>query len=324
MTRATRLRRRSLLGASAALMAPALANGQGAWPNRPVTMLVPYPPGGTTDLSIRPIAEPLGRALGQTVVIENRAGAGGTIGAQAVAQARDGHTFLVFPVAVMTIAQHVMRLAFDPATALVPVAMTSIAYNVIAAHPDVPFRDVAGLIAHAKAHPGQLRFGSAGPGTITQLSGELFAEAVGIRLEHVPYRGSAPSLTDLLGGRVQLLFDPVALPAIKEGRLRALATLAERRNPDLPDLPTIGELGHPNALAVPWYGIAAPAGTPREVIERLARATGEALATPEATRGMAPMGMAPFFEQGEAFAARVARERETYGALVRRLGVTPS
>lgn len=320
----TALGRRGLMAAPAALLLPGLARGQGAWPNRPVTMLVPYPPGGTTDLSIRPVAEALGRALGQTIVIENRAGAGGTIGAQAVAQARDGHTFLVFPVAVMTIAQHVMRLPFDPATALVPVAMTSIAYNVIAAHPEVPFRDVPGLISQAKAHPGQLRFGSAGPGTITQLSGELFAEAVGIRIEHVPYRGSAPSLTDLLGGRVQLLFDPVALPAIKDGRLRALATLAERRNPDLPDLPTIGELGHPDALAVPWYGIAAPADTPREVIERLARATGEALATPEAARGMAPMGMAPFFEQGEAFASRVARERERYGALVRRLGVTPS
>jgi tripartite-type tricarboxylate transporter receptor subunit TctC len=316
--------RRALVMAGPALAAARPLRAQGAWPNRPVTMVVPYPPGGTTDLSVRPIAEALGRSLGQPIVIENRAGAGGTIGAQAVAQARDGHTFLAFPVAVLTIAQHVMRLSFDPAEAFVPVAMTSVAYNVIAAHPEVPFRDVPGLIAHARAHPGALRFGSAGNGTITQLSGELFAEATGIRLEHVPYRGSAPSLTDLLGGRIQLLFDPVALPAIKDGRLRALATLAERRNPDLPDLPTLAELGHPRALAVPWYGVAAPAGTPVPVVERLARAIGEALATQAAATGMAPMGMAPVFEQGEAFAARVARERETYGALVRRLGVQPS
>jgi tripartite-type tricarboxylate transporter receptor subunit TctC len=287
-------------------------------------MVAPYPPGGTTDLSIRPITEALGRILGQPIVVENRAGAGGTIGAQAVAQARDGHTFLAFPVAVLTIAQHVMRLSFDPATAFVPVAMTSVAYNVIAAHPDVPFRDVAGLIAHAKANPGALRFGSAGNGTITQLSGELFADATEIRIEHVPYRGSAPSLTDLLGGRIQLLFDPVALPAIKDGRLRALATLAERRNPDLPDLPTLAELGHPRALAVPWYGVAAPTGTPPAVVDRLATAIGEALATQAAATGMAPMGMAPTFEKGEVFAARVARERATYGALVRRLGVQPS
>lgn len=324
MSITTPVRRRPLLAVAAALAAPRALHAQGSWPNRPITMIAPYPPGGTTDLSIRPIAEQLGRSLGQPIVIENRPGAGGTIGALQVAQSRDGHTFLAFPTAVMTIAQHVMQLPFDPATALLPVAMTSVAYNVIAAHPSVPFRDAAGLIAHAKANPGALRFGSAGNGTITQLSGELFADAVGIRLEHVPYRGSAPSLTDLLGGRIQLLFDPVAIPAVREGRVLGLATLAERRNPDLPDLPTLAELGHPRALAVPWYGIAAPAGTPRAVIDRLASAVGEALATPAAATGMAPMGMAPTFEHGEVFASRIMRERETYGALVRRLGVRPS
>ncbi|WP_137127167.1 tripartite tricarboxylate transporter substrate binding protein [Roseomonas sp. HF4] len=317
-------RRALLLAAAAPLAAPRMAAAQGAWPNRPVTMVVPYPPGGTTDLSIRPLQEPLSRLLGQPVVIENRAGAGGTIGAAAVAQARDGHTFLAFPVAVMTVAQHVMRLPFDPATALLPVAMTSIAYNVVAAHPDVPFRDVAGLIAHARANPGQLRFGSAGNGTITQLSGEVFAEAVGIRIEHVPYRGSAPSLTDLLGGRVQLLFDPVAIPAVKDGRLRGLATIADQRNPDLPDVPTLAELGHPDAVVVPWYGVAAPAGTPPAVVDRLASAITASLGEAAVARGMAPMGMSPFAETGEAFASRVTRERERFGALVRRLGVQPS
>jgi tripartite-type tricarboxylate transporter receptor subunit TctC len=317
-------RRAMLLAAGAALTAPGLARAQPGWPNRPITMVVPYPPGGTTDLSIRPIAEPLARLLGQPVVIENRAGAGGTIGAHAVVQARDGHTFLVFPVAVMTIAQHVMRLPFDPATALLPVAMTAIAYNLISAHPSVPFTDVAGLIAHARANPGQLRFGSAGNGTITQLSGELFAETVGIRIEHVPYRGSAPSLTDLLAGRIHLLFDPVAIPAVKDGRLRALATLAERRNPDLPEVPTLAELGLADALVVPWYGVAAPAGTPPATVERLADAIGHALADPAAARGMAPLSMYPFFEKGAVFAARVARERERFGALVRRLGLQPA
>jgi len=317
-------RRALLLAATVPFAAPRLAAAQGAWPNRPITMVVPYPPGGTTDLSIRPLQEPLARLLGQPVVIENRAGAGGTIGAHAVTQARDGHTFLAFPVAVMTVAQHVMRLPFDPATALLPVAMTSIAYNVVAAHPDVPFRDVAGLIAHARANPGQLRFGSAGNGTITQLSGEVFAEAVGIRIEHVPYRGSAPSLTDLLAGRVQLLFDPIAIPAVKDGRLRALATIADRRNPDLPDVPTLGELGHPDAVVVPWYGVAAPAGTPQPVVDRLAAAITAALGEAAVARGMAPMGMSPFAETGEAFATRVVRERERFGALVRRLGVQPA
>ena len=320
----TPIRRRPLLAASIVLAAPRVAQAQGAWPNRPITMVVPYPPGGTTDLSIRPIAEPLGRILGQPIVIENRAGAGGTIGAHHVAQARDGHSFLAFPTAVMVIAQHVMNLPFDPATAFVPVAMTSFAYGIIAANPSVPFRDVAGLIAFARANPGALRFGSAGNGTITQLSGELFAEVTGIRLEHVPYRGSAPSLTDLLGGRVQLLFDAVALPAVREGRAIGIATLAERRNPDLPDLPTLADVGHPDALAVPWYGVMAPAGTPPAVVDRLASALEESLALPAAATGMALMSMAPFFERSEVFANRLERERARYGALVRKLGITPA
>jgi tripartite-type tricarboxylate transporter receptor subunit TctC len=322
MNATTSLRRRLLLAAPM-LAAPSLVRAQ-AWPNRPITMIAPYPPGGTTDLSIRPIAEPLTRSLGQTIVVENRAGAAGTIGAQAVAQARDGHTFLTFPAAVLVIAQHVLNLSFDPSTALVPVALTAVAYNAISAHPSVPFRDVAGLVAYAKANPGALRFGSAGNGSITHLSGELFAATAGIRLEHVPYRGSAPSFTDLLAGRVQLLFDPVAMPAMKDGRVLGISTLAERRNPDFPDLPTIGEAGYAEALAVPWFGIAAPAGTPQAVIDRLAGAVGEALTTPGAATGMAPMGMAPTFEQRETFANRVTRDREKYGALVRRLGIEPT
>lgn len=317
------IRRRALLGASGLLAAPGVSRAQ-SWPNRPITMVAPYPPGGTTDLSIRPIAENMGRILGQPIIIENRAGAGGTIGAHYVAQARDGHTFMAFPCAVMVIAQHVMNLPFDPSTAFMPVAMTSIAFGVISASPAVPFRDVAGLIAHAKANPGALRFGSAGNGTITQLSGELFAERTGIRLEHVPYRGSAPSLTDLLGGRVQLLFDAVALPAIRDGRALAIATLAEQRNPDLPEVPTLREAGHPDALAVAWYGVVAPTGTPPEVVDRLASAIGESLEQPQAMTGMRLMSMVPNFERGEVFANRLAREREIYGGLVRRIGIRPS
>jgi tripartite-type tricarboxylate transporter receptor subunit TctC len=215
-----------------------------------------------------------------------------------------------------------MSLPYDPATAFTPVSMSAIAYGVIATHPSLPFRDVAGLVAYAKAHPGQLRFGSAGNGTITQLSGEMFAEATGIRLEHVSYRGSAPSLTDLLAGRVQLLFDPVALPAIQEGRLVAIAiaTVAETRNPQLPDTPTLREIGLRQAEILPWFGIAAPAGLPGPIVERLTAALKTALATPEAAQAMASMGLTPRFEAGEAFATRIHREREMYGAVVRRIG----
>jgi tripartite-type tricarboxylate transporter receptor subunit TctC len=308
-------------GASAALAVPRPLRAQGDWPSRPITLVAPYPPGGTTDLSVRPVAPRLGELLGQPIVIENRAGAGGSIGADVVARARpDGHTLLAFPTAVLTISPHIMDLPYDPATAFTPVSMTAVAHGIVAAHPSLPFRDVAGLIAYAKAHPGQLRFGSAGNGTITQLSGEMFAEAAGIRLEHVPYRGSAPSMTDLLAGRVQLLFDPVAIPAIREGRINAIATIGETRNPVLPETPTLREVGLEKALAIPWFGLAAPAGLPAPVLAKLTEALRSALSGPEVATAMATMSMVPTFEAGEAFAARIRRERETYGAVVRRIG----
>jgi tripartite-type tricarboxylate transporter receptor subunit TctC len=313
-----------VLAVTPALAASRLAQAQQDWPARPITMVVPYPPGGTTDLAARPVAPKLGEILGQPVLIENRAGAGGSIGAEVVARARpDGHMLLAFPTAVPTISPHIMTLPYDPATAFTPISMTAVAYGVIAAHPSLPFRDVAGLVAYAKAYPGQLRFGSAGNGTITQLSGEMFAEATGIRLEHVPYRGSAPSLTDLLAGRVQLLFDPVALPAIQEGRLVAIATIAETRNPQLPDTQTLREVGLRQAEALPWFGIAAPAGLPRSILDQLTTAVKSALATPEAALAMAPMGLMPRFEAGQAFATRIHQEREMYGAVVRRIGAKP-
>jgi tripartite-type tricarboxylate transporter receptor subunit TctC len=148
----------------------------------------------------------------------------------------------------------------------------------------------------------------------------MFAESAGIRLEHVPYRGSAPSLTDLLAGRVHLLFDSVAIPAIHEGRLAAIATIAEARNPQLPEVPTLREVGLQQAEALPWFGIAAPAGLPRPILDRLTTALGTVLAMPEVARGMAPMGLTPSFEAGEAFADRIRREREMYGSVVQRIG----
>jgi tripartite-type tricarboxylate transporter receptor subunit TctC len=221
---------------------------------------------------------------------------------------------------VFTISQHIMNLPYDPATAFTPVAMVTYAYGVVAAHPSVPFRDVAGLVAYAKAHPGQLRFGSAGNGTITQLSGVLFAGVTGIQIEHVPYRGSAPSLTDMLAGRVQLLFDAVAIPAIREGRLVALATNAETRNPLLPDVPTLRELGLQRAETVAWFGIAAPTGLPAPILTRLVAALEKVMQMPEVAQQMAPMGLVPSFEAGEAFANRIRADRERYGEAVRQTG----
>ena len=317
------MQRRGMLAGLAGALAAPRAMAQEAWPTRPITVVAPYPPGGTTDLSIRPLVPKLSEILGQNIVVENRAGAGGSIGAAFVAQARpDGHTLMAFPTAVLTISQHIMDLPYRPETAFEPVCMTSVAYGIVAASPTVPFRDVPGLIAYAKANPGQLRFGSAGNGTITQLSGEMFADAAGIKIEHVPYRGSAPSLTDLLAGRIQLLFDPVAVPAVRDGRILALATNAETRNPLLPEVPTLRELGLPKAEAIPWFGLAAPAGLPRPVMAKLTEAMKTALGMPETATAMLTMAMAPSFEAGEAFADRIRRERATYGEVVKRIGAS--
>ncbi|MDO9710080.1 Bug family tripartite tricarboxylate transporter substrate binding protein [Paracraurococcus lichenis] len=314
--------RRPLLGL---LAAPAIAHAQGGasanWPQRGITLIVPYPPGGSTDNVSRPIQQPLSALLGQNVVLENRGGAGGSIGAAAVAQARpDGYTLLVFPTAILTISPHLMRLPYDPARDFTPVAMLGISDAVVAMHPSVPVRTIQDLVAYAKAHPGRLRFSSAGNGTITQMIGEIFASSVGIRLEHVPYRGSAPAHTALLAGEVELQFDPVATPSVKDGRVIGLATAGATRSPELPDLPTLRELGMYGPGGLSFFGLAGPAGLPPEIVARLAAALEQVLALPEVARAMAPVGLRPAFETGEAFARRIAQDRAIFGEAVRRTG----
>jgi tripartite-type tricarboxylate transporter receptor subunit TctC len=314
-TAAPRLGRRLLL-ASPLLAAPALAQGA-----RTITLIVPYPPGGSSDNVARPIQQPLAEALGQPVVIENRGGAGGSIGAAMVAQAKpDGLTLLVWPTAVLTISPHMMRLSYDPLRDFTPIAMLAASDGVVAMHPSVPVRDIRALVAYARANPGKLRFSSAGNGTITQMTGEIFASAAGIRLEHVPYRGSAPALTALLAGDVELQFDPVAMPAVKDGRLIGLATTGETRSPELPELPTLRELGLYGEGGLAFFGLAGPAGMPPELVTRLVAALERVLALPEVARAMAPVGLRPQLEAGEAFAERIQRDRAIFGEAVRRTG----
>jgi tripartite-type tricarboxylate transporter receptor subunit TctC len=312
------LSRRAL---GAALFAPAIARAQGTWPQRTVTLIVPYPPGGSTDTVARPLAQEWGRVLGQPVVIENRGGAGGSIGADAVARARnDGYTLLLFPTAIFTISPHMMRLPYDVDRDFVPIARVAASDAMIAMHPSVPVRTMRDFVAYAKARPGEIRFGSAGNGTITQMQCEVFGEAAGLRLEHVPYRGSGPSFTDLLAGRVQIICDPVALPALRDGRLIPLATFGENRHPEFPNVPTLMELGLAERGAMSWFGIAAPAGTPPEIVRRIATTLEEALKPEPVARAMAVGGLWPAFETGEPFADRIRRDREIFGAIVRRTG----
>ena len=308
--------RRSLV--LAALASPAVAHSQ--WPNRPITIMVPYPPGGSSDNTARPVTMKLAEVLGVNVVIENRGGAGGSIGTAMVAQARpDGYTLLCHPTAVMTISPHLLRLPYDVERDFTHVAMLSVSDGVLAAHPSVPARDLPTLIAHAKANPGKLRFSSAGNGTITQLIGEIFASAAGIRLEHVPYRGSAPALTAVLAGEVELQFDPVAIPPVKDGRLIGLAGIGEERCLELPDLPTLREQGLGGG-GVSFFGLAGPAGLPEEISAKLIEALRVVLADPGVARVMAPVGLRPKLEYGADYRRRLQQDRAVFGEVVRRTG----
>ncbi len=321
-----RTARRSLLATvlAAPLAARALAQpvmAQAPWPQRGITLVVPYPPGGSSDNTARPLSQKLAEVLGVNIIIENRGGAGGSIGAMQVAQARpDGHTLLCFPTAILTISPHLMRLPYNVERDFTPVAMVSVSDGVMALHPAQPFRSVQALVTYAKANPGKLRFSSAGNGTITQMIGEIFAHTAGIELQHIPYRGSAPALTALLAGEVELQFDPIPIPAVKEGRLIGLAGIGEDRCLELPTLPTLRELGLFGAGGTSFFGLAAPAGLPDAITARLVDALRLALAAPEVARAMAPVGLRPKLEHGAAFAARLTQDRAIFGEAVRRTG----
>lgn len=315
-----RLHRRALPLIGAGLLArPALA--QPAWPQRPVVLVVPYPPGGSTDNVARPLMQEWSRIIGETIVIENRGGAGGTIGAEFVSRARpDGYTLLLFPTAVFTISPTMMRPPYDVDRDFTPIARVAASDAFIVTNPSVPARTIQELVAYAKAHPGQVRFGSAGNGTITQLQCEIFGEQAGVRLEHVPYRGSGLSVNDLVAGHIQMICDPAALPMVRDGRLRALASFGDQRHPEFPDVPTLMEVGLADRGAMSWFGIAAPAGTPPAVRARIAATLDEALKSDQVARGLAIGGLRPAFETGEAFANRITRDRAIFADVIRRTG----
>lgn len=315
-----RLHRRALPLIAAGLLArPALA--QPAWPQRPVVLVVPYPPGGSTDNVARPLMQEWSRIIGETIVIENRGGAGGTIGAEFVSRARpDGYTLLLFPTAVFTISPTMMRPPYDVDRDFTPIARVAASDAFIVTNPSVPARTIQELVAYAKAHPGQVRFGSAGNGTITQLQCEIFGEQAGVRLEHVPYRGSGLSVNDLVAGHIQMICDPAALPMVRDGRLRALASFGDQRHPEFPDVPTLMEVGLADRGAMSWFGIAAPASTPPAVRARIAATLEEALKSEQVARGLAIGGLRPAFETGEAFANRITRDRAIFADVIRRTG----
>jgi tripartite-type tricarboxylate transporter receptor subunit TctC len=281
--------------ACAALAALALfANAQAPYPTRPIRIVVPFPAGGTTDILARAVAQKLTEATGQTVVVDNRPGAGGNIGAELVAKsAPDGYTLLMGTVGTHAINASLYKaMPFDHVRDFAPVILVAGVPNVLVVNPAVPANSVQELIAYGRANPGKLNFASSGSGTSIHLAAELFKTTTGVQMAHIPYKGSAPALVDLMGGQVQLMFDnlPSALPQIKAGKLRALAVTSAQRSAALPDVPTVAESGLPGFEASSWFGLLAPAATPKDIIAKLNGEVAKWLATPEAREKLAAQG----------------------------------
>ena len=296
------------------------------YPSKTVKIIVPFAPGGSTDVVARILADKLGGEFKQTFIVDNRAGASGNIGADAVAKsAPDGYTLLMGTTGVLAINGHLFRnLAFDPERDFAPVSYTSLITNILVVNPEVPARTVAELVRLARAKPGALTFASSGSGSSTHLSGELFKALAGVDILHVPYRGSSQALIDVIGGQVTMLFDnaPSSLPFIEQGKLRAIAVTSRKRLPNLADVPTLEEAGVAGYESLSWSGVVAPAGTPRAVIMRLNAAIERILASDEVRKKLAAMGVEPVGGSPEAFAAHVRAESDKWGRLIKTANIT--
>jgi tripartite-type tricarboxylate transporter receptor subunit TctC len=307
-----------------AVMAPLTATAQ-EYPSRPVVLVSPFPPGGSVSLVARIVAEKMGETLGQSIVVENRGGAGGTIGARSVAKsAPDGYTLLLGYTGTLAIGPSMYPNAgFDSRKDFAPVGRIGTAPTLLVVHPSLPVHSVAELVAYAKANPGKLNFGSAGIGTVGHLAGELMATMAGLKLVHVPYKGTGPAITDLLGGHIPMMFTPIptAHAQATSGLLRALAVTSAERSSLLPDLPTVAESGLPGYEAALRYGLVAPAGTPRAVIERLNKELRVALAAEDVRSRLAADGAEVLPSTPEQYAADIDREEATWSKVVSALGL---
>jgi tripartite-type tricarboxylate transporter receptor subunit TctC len=325
------MKRRTLVLAAGAVagvlaLAPLAAQAQAAFPTRPITIVVPFSAGGTTDILARVVGQYLSKDLGQPVVVDNRPGAGGNIGAQAVSRAApDGYTLLMGTVGTHAINQSLYKkMAFDPIKDFAPLTRVALVPNLLVANPSQPYKNVKEMIAYAKANPGKVTFGSSGNGSSIHLSGELFQHMAGVEMQHVPYRGSSPAVTDLIGGQIAVMFDnmPSAIGYVKSGKLRALAVTTPKRSPALPDVPTIAEAGVPGYGATSWFGLLAPANTPAPVVTKLNASILKALADPEVKKKLAEQGAEPHGEKPEQFAEFIKSETAKWGKTVKESGAT--
>jgi tripartite-type tricarboxylate transporter receptor subunit TctC len=311
----------ALLTATIALTTVAAAQN---YPTRPITLVVPFPPGGSTTIVARIVTERMADAIGQQFVVDNRGGAGGTLGTRQVAKsAPDGYTIALGYSGTLAIAPSLFpNLGYDVRTDFAPIGRIGVAPSAVVVHPSFPAHSVAELIAYAKANPGKVNYGSAGIGTVGHVAGEYFAIESGITLVHIPYKGTGPAITDLLGGHIPLSFSPI--PAVhesaKSGLLRMLAVTSAKRSTLLPDVPTIAESGVPGFDAVLRYGLVAPAGTPRPIIERLNTALRTALESKEVGNRLAIEGAEPLPSTPEQYAVDIDREETQWSKVIKASG----
>lgn len=296
-----------------------------SFPAKPIRVVVPFPPGGGTDIVARAVSPKMSEVLGQPVIIENRAGAGGNIGTDVVAKsAPDGYTLLVASASTAINTTLMKNITWDFKRDFAPVALLVLNQHLLAAHPSVPANSVQELIALAKAKPGQVTFASYGNGSSAHLTGELFKMMAGIDLLHVPYKGAAPAVNDLVGGQVNVMFADVAalLPHVKSGKLKALAIASAKRFEGLPDVPTVAESGVPGFEAGGFLGLVAPAGTPRDVVARLNEAANQALAVPEVHARLIALASIPMAGTPEQFGQRIGVEIDKWARVIREAHVT--
>jgi len=305
------------------LLAPVLSSQAASFPDHPIRLIVPFAPGGGADINARIVAEPWSKILGQTIVVENKGGAGGTLGAAYVAQApHDGYTLLyVTPGQQMTAPYLFKKLSYDPFKDLVPIGKLTAGNNVLMVNKSLPVHSIKELIDYARSHPGKLGFGSSGMGSTSHLAGELFKQKAGIDIFHVPYRGTGPARTDLLGGQIPMTIDTLSvyLPVIQSGEVRALGVASLKRDPTLPDVPAIAEI-LPEFEAIPINYIAAPAGTPRAIIDKLNATLNQAISDVNSSKvlvqGTAFEGSTP-----DEMAALVTSEQKKWKELIERANI---
>jgi tripartite-type tricarboxylate transporter receptor subunit TctC len=317
------MKRRSLLLAAALAALPMAAFAQG-YPSKPIRFVVPYPPGGPLDIIARLLGQKVSESVKQPVIVDNKPGAGGNIGADFVAKAQaDGYTILMGAVATHAINPTLYaKIPYDAVRDFSPVTQVASTPNVLVVNPSLPVASVADLIAHARANPGKLNFGSGSTGSAGHLAGELFKSAAGVQMTHVPYKGAAPAMQDLIGGQIHLMFDNMAssLTQVRAGRVKALAVTTAKRSSLAPELPTVAESGLAGFDISTWFGIFAPAGTPREAIARLHAEFTRALAAPDVREKMINLGAEPVGNTPAEFATFIRAEAEKYARVIKASG----